>query len=342
MDGVAQDPLTLIWALALGIIPVLLLLLGLQVMDSYRLVSGSAIARSLGAGVLAAAVAFGINSWLLHQGVDPITVRRYLAPLIEETLKVAWVVVLIRSHRVGFLVDAGVHGFAAGTGFAVVENVYYVWAMGPSGLAFWLVRGLGTAVLHGTTTAITAIVSQGLSERRAVPGALAFLPGLGLSIAIHSLYNHLLFNPLLATATILVITPLLLVAVYERSEAAMRSWLGTGLDSDVERLELILSGDVGRSHIGEYLDSLRHRFEGPVLADMLCLLQIHLELSIRAKGTLIARAAGLDLPVDQDVRARLEELRYLDRSIGPTGRLAMLPLLHTRTRDLWQVYLLER
>jgi RsiW-degrading membrane proteinase PrsW (M82 family) len=342
MDGVAQDPLTLVWAVALGVIPVLLLLVGLQLMDSYRLVSSHAVSRSLAAGALAAVLAFAANSWLLQAGVEPHVVRRYLAPLIEETLKMAWVAVLIRTHRVGFLVDAGVHGFAAGTGFAVVENIYYVWAMGSSGFAFWLVRGLGTAVLHGTTTAITAIVSQGLSERRAAAGPLVFLPGLALSIAIHSLYNHLLFNPLLATSTILVITPLMLVAVYERSEGAMRSWLGTGLDSDVERLELILSGEVSGSHIGEYLESLRHRFEGPILADMLCLLQIHLELSIRAKGTLIARAAGIDLPIDQDVRARLDELRYLEGSIGRTGRLAMVPLLHTRTRDLWQVYVLER
>lgn len=332
----------IVGALALGVLPVLLLLGGLQVMDSYRLVSGSAILRSIGAGVVAAALAFGLNAWMLHQGVDGALVRRYLAPILEESLKAAWVVALIRSHRIGFLVDAGVHGFAAGTGFAVVENLYYAWAMGSSGLAFWLVRGLGTAVLHGTTTAIVAIVSQGLAERKAAPGVLPFLPGLALSIIIHSLYNHLLFNPLLATSTILVLTPLLLVAVYERSEAAMRAWLGTSLDSDVERLELILSGDERQSHIGEYLESLRHRFEGPVLADMLCLMRIHLELAIRAKGTLIARAAGLDIPIDEDVRARLEELRYLERSIGPTGRLAMLPLLHSSTRDLWQVYVLER
>ncbi|TMQ71661.1 MAG: hypothetical protein E6K80_05015 [Candidatus Eisenbacteria bacterium] len=151
---------------------------------------------------------------------------------------------------------------------------------------------------------------------------MPFLPGLLLAIGIHSLYNHLLFNPLLATSTILVLTPLLLVVAYETSERAMRVWLGTGLDSDVERLELILSGEERLSPIGEYLDSLRHRFEGPILADMLCLLRIHLELSIRAKGTLIARAAGLDLPVDDDVRARLDELRYLERRFRRAGVLA--------------------
>jgi protease PrsW len=333
---------TIALSLGLGVLPVLILLAGLRIMDSYRLVTRAAVARSLGAGVIAAVAAFAIHTGLLHLGWDGVTVKRYVAPVVEETLKALWVLILIRSHRVGFLVDAGIHGFAAGTGFAVIENLYYAWALGPSGVTFWLARGLGTAVLHGSTTAIVAIVSRDLSERRPGLGPAAFLPGLGLGIVLHSLYNHLLFNPLLATAALLVTMPLLLVAVYEHSERATRAWLGVGLDEDVDRLELILSGEERHTPIGEYLESLRHRFEGPILADMLCLLRVHLELAIRAKGTLIARAAGLDLPVDQDVRARLEELRYLERSIGPTGRLAMMPMMRARTRDLWQVYLFDR
>ena len=163
-----------------------------------------------------------------------------------------------------------------------------------------------------------------------------------LDIVAHSLYNHLLWNPLLATAAILLAMPILLLAVYDRSERATRDWLGIGLDSDVERLELILSGEERHTPIGEYLESLRHRFEGPVLADMLCLLRIHLELSIRAKGMLIARAAGLDIPHDSSVQANLDELRFLERTIGKTGRLALLPLLGGGRRELWQVYLLRR
>ena len=42
---------------------------GLQVMDSYRLVSGTAISRSLAAGAIAAALAFAANAWLLSRGV---------------------------------------------------------------------------------------------------------------------------------------------------------------------------------------------------------------------------------------------------------------------------------
>jgi hypothetical protein len=135
---------------------------------------------------------------------------------------------------------------------------------------------------------------------------------------------------------------LLLFVVFERSENATRDWLGVGFDSDVELLELILSGEIHDTKVGHYLESLKHRFPGAVVADMLCLLQIYLELSLRAKGILIARAAGLDVPPDERVRANFEEMKYLEHAIGPTGKIAILPFMRTSSRDLWQLHMLKR
>jgi hypothetical protein len=73
---------------------------------------------------------------------------------------------------------------------------------------------------------------------------------------------------------------------------------------------------------------------------MLCMLQIHLELSVRAKGMLLAREAGLPVVIGADVRANLEELRYLEKAIGPTGLLAMKPIRRQSSRDLWQLHAL--
>ena len=73
--------------------------------------------------------------------------------------------VLLRRGRVGFLVDAAILGFAVGAGFALVENVEYLRALSERELGLWLVRGLGTAILHGATTAIVAILAKGLGDR---------------------------------------------------------------------------------------------------------------------------------------------------------------------------------
>ena len=310
-------------------------------MDSYRLVSRRSVLAALAAGAVAAALSFLLNRLLLSGGIDATVLSRYAAPLLEESLKALYVVYLIRSARVGFLVDAAILGFAIGTGFALAENLYYASAMRNLGLGLWIVRGLGTAVMHGSTTAIVAILSKSLTDRRGSGSVALVLPGLLLASAAHSLFNHLVLNPLVSTAAMLVAMPLLVGLVFERSDKATRDWLGVGLDTDVELLDSIESGHVEDTPAGTYLSSLK-RFPGPVVADMLCLLRIHLELSLRAKGVLIARAAGVDIPVDEQVRENFREMRYLERSIGKTGRMAILPFMRTSSRDLWQLYMLGK
>ena len=332
-----------LFSLVVGFLPVLLFLGALILMDSYKLVSRRSVLQAIGVGCAAAAMALVANHLALTGlRLDPLVLKRYAAPLLEEVLKALYVVLLIRAHRVGFMVDAGIQGFAVGTGFALVENVYYAGTLASFHPLLWIVRGLGTAIMHGSTTAMVAILAKDLTDRHGSPALRGFLPGLLLAVAVHSFFNHLLLNPLLTTALLLLAMPLLLLAVFERSEQSTREWLGSNLDSDVELLELILSERMAASRVGRYLESLRTRFPGPVVADMLCLLRIHLELSLSAKGVLIARGAGVHLPPGAPVRAGFEEMRFLERSIGRTGKLAILPFLRTSSRELWQLHMLEQ
>ena len=331
-----------LFSLIVGFLPVLLFLGALILMDSYKLVSRRSVLQAIGAGCLAAGAALVVYRAALDGlRLDPLILKRYAAPLVEEILKAGLVVFLIRGHRVGFMVDAGIQGFAVGAGFALVENVWYAGTLGSFHPLLWVVRGLGTAIMHGSTTAMVAVIAKDLTDRHDSRALHWFLPGLLLAVAVHSFFNHLVLNPLLTTALLLLIMPLLLLAVFERSERSTARWLGSNLDSDVELLELILSERMADSRVGRYLDSLRAHFPGPVVADMFCLLRIYLELSLRAKGILLARSAGIRIPPDARVRADFEELRFLERSIGPTGKLAILPFMRTSSRDLWQLTMLE-
>jgi RsiW-degrading membrane proteinase PrsW (M82 family) len=333
----------LVVALAVGLLPVLLFLAGLRFMDSYKLVHLRSILGSLLAGGAAALAALVINGAALEiLRVDPVLMKRAIGPAVEEILKAAWVVWLVRRERVGFMVDAAIHGFAVGTGFALLENLEYARVLGGAPVGLWLVRGLGTAVMHGSTTAVVAMFGKGLSERHGSHVLRWFVPGVLVAIVVHAFFNSLLLPPLVSTALLLVAMPLLVLVVFDRSERATRRWLGAGLDADAEMLEIILGDEIHTSRVGRYLQALRRSFPDTVVGDMLCLLRIHLELSMRAKGLLMARAAGFEIPVDADVAAQLAELAYLERSIGTTGTLAMEPLRRTSRRDLWQLYLLRR
>jgi RsiW-degrading membrane proteinase PrsW (M82 family) len=326
----------------LALLPVLAFLGILVVLDSFKLVSLRAVVLAIAAGAAAALVGSHTNAWLLDTLPVPAhAFSRYVAPAIEELLKGLYVGWLFRRKRVGFLVDAAILGFAVGAGFAVVENLEYLRALSDRRMWLWFVRGFGTAVLHGATTSILAILARVFSDRHPDRPLLALAPGLLAAVGLHSLFNHFLLPPFLTTLLLLLVLPPLLVWVFARSERATRDWLSVHLDAEVELLRSILSGEVAEGRVGSYLRSLQTRFPGPVVADMLCLLRIQLELSIQAKALLITREAGLSLPVTQDVRANFEELRYLERAIGPTGLLAARPILRRSSRDLWQLYVLE-
>ena len=115
------------------------------------------------------------------------------------------------------------------------------------------------------------------------------LPGLGIAIVLHSAYNHLLTSPRRRHAHRALLGAVVLYVVFERSEKAVGEWLGKGFDADTEMLELINSGRLSDSPVGQYLHTMKARFRGPVVADLLCYLRLYTELALRAKGILMMR-----------------------------------------------------
>ena len=329
-------------AIAISVLPIFLFLGALVFLDSYKLVAPRAVMLSVLAGIVVGVVSYGANVSLrpaLEMKLSAYS--RYVAPLVEETLKGTWVVYLLARSRVGFVVDAGILGFAVGTGFGFLENLYYL--QDPTATVWtFIVRGFGTAVMHGGTTAIFAMVSRALHPQSDRVHPHLLLPGLLAAVVLHSFYNHFIVQPLLATALIMLVFPYTAMTIFQRSERETRAWLGSCFDTDQELLLAMRAGQMSETPVGKYLASVRGRFSPEVIVDMMCLLRLRAELGIRAKGILMMREAGFDAaPPGGAVDDTFVELRYLERSIGRTGMLALQPFIHTSTRDLWQLNLLD-
>jgi len=326
----------------LGLLPVCCFLIALIYLDSYKLVPLNWVLAAivLGCGTAIASYPFSLVG-LRWFDIDFTAYTRYVAPIVEETLKALVIWALMRNNRIGFLVDAAIFGFAVGAGFAIFENLYYLTILPDTKMGTWVVRGFGTAMMHGGATAIFAVITHTMLEQYPTKGRLALLPGLLIAAITHSVFNHFFLAPIVNTALVLGILPLLFTIIFDRSDKAFSDWLGAGFDADTELLELINSGEFSASKTGLYLQSLREKFEGPIVADLLCYLRLHTELSIRAKGLLMMRESGFVNKTGEQTRAKLEELRYLEKSIGTTGRLAIKPFLRMSQKDLWQFYMLS-
>jgi RsiW-degrading membrane proteinase PrsW (M82 family) len=334
---------SLIPRIGLGFLPVLTFAVILFIFDNFRLVKFRVVRDALLVGAAAAVLCLLMNRWLLARtGLSAPIYARYLAPFVEETAKVIYLFLLLRGHRLGFLVDSAIVGFAIGAGFALFENIYFLYSLYDHNLLFWLIRGFGTAVMHGGTVALVGIMAKSRSERRQRERAVDILPGLAVAILIHSLFNHFPLRwQFLASIIFLIGLPLTIILVFNRSERSLRQWLETGFGSDAELLEMIRTGTMLQSNIGRYLQSLKERLSGPVLADMLCTLQLHVELSIKAKAVLLLQEQGFPVPADPGVQEKFRELQFLHRSIGRLGRRLLAPLLHTSARELWQLHMLQ-
>ena len=325
---------------AASVLPLVVFLVGLTIMDSYRLVRPRAVLGSVAVGLVAAALTLALARGIIEWTSWTRTGYGTLAgPLVEEALKAGYIAFLIATKRAGFAIDAAIHGFAIGAGFALVENVLYLSTVDAS-LPLALARGLGAALMHGGTTAILGIAARRFVEQRGPRSGAGLAAGFAIACVIHVMFNRAVVSPLLATTAVVVVLPAALIFFFRESERTLRSWLGIGFDTDAEMLEMMEEGKLANSHVGVYLSSLKDRLSPEVLADMLCMLRLRVELSVRAKGVLLMRDAGFEAPVDPEVSERFEELRYLERSIGRTGMLAMQPLLRWRHRDLWEMHML--
>ncbi len=328
-------------SLAVSILPVFVFLGSLVVLDSYKLVRFRAIVIAIVVGSLVAVASFLLNSWILEvTGMDGASYRRYGAPILEELMKSFYLIYLIKKGRIGFMVDAAIFGFAIGAGFALVENAYYVGSLQDPNLLIWIIRGFGPAIMHGGATAILGIIFKNVSDRSTSGKFAAFLQGFLIAACLHSFYNHFFFGPVVSTVLIIALLPTVMIAVFQQSESSLRQWLGVGFDSDQELLEMLMSGNFMKTPVGIYLQSLEAKFVPEVVVDMICYLRVHVELSIEAKGILLMRQAGFELPPDLTVKEKFEELRSLANNIGQTGKLALSPFLHTSDKELWQLHML--
>jgi protease PrsW len=324
--------------IVISIFPVLIFLLCLYLLDSFKLVRHGIMVSCLLWGLLSAIIAFYANTFLGNTfSLSQDSLTRYFAPFIEETAKLLLIIFLIYRKKTGFMIDAAIYGFAAGTGFALAENLFYLVHFGPeTHLMVWILRGFGTSLMHGGCTAIAAmIIINGVLRDR--PLLISVIPGLLAGIVIHSAFNHFWVNPVFQTAFIFVVLPLGFALVFHRGGMMLQNWMEIEFSSEVELLGMIRKGAFGKTKAGDYLISLKKYFSPEMIFDLYCFISLYLELSILAKTNLMLRETGFPPPQHEETDEKLEEWRHLRKRIGKTGELALQPLFRISHRELWKL-----
>jgi protease PrsW len=339
-----MDAIVLLKAL-IALAPVLMLLFVFDRLDAFNLINLRDIGLLLGAGGALAVLSFVAN-WRVLDGF-PIgfsNYSRYVAPVIEETLKAAPIVFLFMRNRLGFKLDAAIAGFAVGAGFSAIENVWYMFMLTEANVSAWLVRGFGTAIMHGGATALFAVVSHEMTERQAQSEAatyrfnpLLFVPGLALAMAVHSAFNHFDKLPILIMGLTLLLVPITLFLTLARAERATLQWLKTDETAHRQMLADIRSGRFNETPAGRAIRALAAKLPPAHAADVVTYVELKTELILRAEELIrvAQESGGVDIvPGD---REKLAELDALEGRLGKALAAALDAHMGLSRNDLWEL-----
>jgi protease PrsW len=331
------------WALAL--VPVLILLGVFVWLDVFKLMNLREILVLLALGGVAALVAWPIAGRFLDTlPIGFSNYSRFVAPWIEEGIKAAVMVVLFRINRIGYKLDAVISGFAIGAGFSVVENIVYLIRYPDYSAGTWLVRGLGTAVMHGTTLAILAAIAHEFAERenREAAGDFDFhlwwfVPGYVVAVALHTAFNQFPDRPLLAMMGAWIFSPIALIAIFHFGTAEAERWLTAECRAHEDQLETLRAGKWPDTPRGRKIEALASRLDPESAKRVLRYWEVQAWLVVQAEETMLEEATG-NLSIDNDhIHAAFAELAGLRQALGRSTFTAINALLPFSRNDYWEV-----
>jgi len=319
-----------------ALVPIPLFVLALLLMDAFSLTDRRRLVLCMASGALCCLVCrflcfiFGCGGSLLA------------VSFIEEFLKGVIVLRLALRRKIGLLGDATIYGSSIGVGFGMADNVLKL-ATGASGISAThsILLGFEAAVMHvGCTSLLAMVLIMALQDKfgtapskKRLGAIVAFLA----AIAVH--YVHALepLPPLVLTSILVVYFVVSKYSLFKKNERYIHNWIDSSIGNDVALLSSMKKGELSSTNAGQYLLSLKERFDPEVFFDMLCYISEYLDLSIAAKSNLILKEAGFEPVRSEGNSKRLQELKSLKKRIGAAGELALSPIVDIKNADRWAV-----
>lgn len=323
---------------AAALLPVAIYIFVVYSLDSFSLVSVKSLLMLVVTGMVSAVICFGL--FMLTGMFLPEGVSDYFDPVTEEAVKAIPLLFLARRKKTVFFIDSVICGAAVGGGFSILENVFYLVLGEQYGMGTVLFRGLEVALVHMGCSAIISValmfsvrllerVRSGLAVKGSDTLMAVFL--FVISPALHILHNSMHANPLKQFVMVLGSLALLLIWINRYDGDMIHRWLDRGLDKQVSLLMSIREGQLGDTKTGRFLMSVKDNFPQEVFFDVICYVQLYVELSVAAKSRFMMKEAGMDMPVSSTDRelylSQYTEFKSLEKRLGKTARMTVAPVV---------------
>lgn len=321
-----------------ALLPVAIYIIVVYSLDSFSLISIKRLLLLVLFGAMTALACFGL--FVLTGKIMPDNISDYFNPVAEEAVKAIPLLFMARNKKMVFFIDSVICGAAVGGGFSILENVFYIVLGEQLGIGTVLFRGLEVALIHMGCSAIVSValmfavrlterVKSGLTVKRSDTVMAVFL--FIVSPVLHIIHNSFHADPLKQFVFVFGAMALLLFWIYQYDGDMIHRWLDRGLDKQVSLLMSIKEGQLGETKTGKYLMSVKENFQQDVFFDIICYVQLYVELSVAAKSRFMMKEAGMDMPIEDSNKelylSQYIEFKSLEKKLGKTARMTVAPIV---------------
>jgi len=251
------------------------------------------------------------------------TIVVLVAPIVEEIVKSLILIYFGRRPDFTYFVDGAIYGFAAGIGFSVLENFWYMSQSGSvnQGPVIVISRSFSTCLMHGSASALVGVSIGRFRYGRGQTRILSAILGWGAAMTLHMVFNRVVTfwsgTALLIGAVGLGVGGMALIALFIRwGLAEERRWIeeSLGLGLRVTEKEKALVREL--HDLGDLLKPIEDRFgkEKSALVEEFLLMQA--QLGIKQKSSELATDPRLKQQVQEQISTLQEEMEALRRKVG--------------------------
>ena len=324
-----------------ALLPIVIYIFVVYKIDNFSLISVKNLLLQVLCGMVTALICFGLfqltGEMLADEHSD------YVNPVLEELVKGLPLLYLASRKKIVFFIDSVICGAAVGGGFSILENIFYLLlGDGITGIGTVLFRGLEVALIHMGCSAIVAaglmLVIRLIERSRCRLGLkrsdIAMSVFLLLEAPVlHVCHNAFHFNPLMQFIFVFGTMGGLLMWTYFYDVDMIHRWLDKGLDKQLALLDSIKDGHLDDTPTGVFLESVKDAFPPEDFFDIICYVQLNVELNVAAKSRVMIRESGLerDLPLSDAEKelfmAQYTEYKILEKNLGKAARMTIAPIV---------------
>jgi RsiW-degrading membrane proteinase PrsW (M82 family) len=246
-----------------------------------------------------------------------------VAPIVEEIVKSLALIYFGRRPDFTYFVDGAIYGFAAGIGFSVLENLFYLFqpAGQSQGALLAVSRSFSTCLMHGSASALVGVSIGRFRYGHGWTRLLSAILGWGAAIILHSGFNRVVEfwegTAFLLGAVGLGVGGVVLIALFIRwGLVEERRWIEETLGSQqrVTSKEKALVREL--ASVQELLKPIEERFGREKTIDVEDFLLKQAQLGIKQKSSQMLTDARLKAEVEAQIAELQAEMEALRRKVG--------------------------